>query len=283
MLQGRASNLKVDLAFGILNTPFHWPMTPYQRYLSLKAKVFFHKLKSGEKLIRGPRDYRCYFFTPPGATKRAFVLHGWLSRAEHMTKIIKSFYDQGIEVVAIDLPAHGRSPGFKIYWKDTIRILLDVQNRYGKFDIALGHSYGGGLLLTSTGIANIDDEFEENFYVPQMILMGSPTKVKTPIGRLSKVAAMSETELHRFYEKIIKNDLVSPEHLDGLYLQKNFPTNTEFLCIHSKNDLIIPFSDAEYFSQLGERVQLIHKERLGHTRILNDNSVLDDIHQFICP
>lgn len=257
-------------------------MTPYQRFLSMKAKHYFHKLKSGEKLIHGPRDYRAYFFTPTRAKGRAFVLHGWLSRAEHMTNIIKGLYDQGFEVVAIDLPAHGRSPGYRVTWRDTVNILLDVQKRYGKFDLALGHSYGGGMLLTSTGISNIyPEEFPQNFEVPKMVLLGSPTKVKTPIGRLSKVTALTEEEVRHFYNRIIKNDDVTPDHLDGLYLQQNFPTDTEFLCIHSNNDLVIPFSDAEYFKQLGNRVTLLKKDGLGHLRLLNDQSVIEDICDFL--
>jgi hypothetical protein len=278
----KVANLNLDLTWGLLNTPFKIPMTPHQRYLTLKAKAAFRSLKTGEKLIHGPRDYRCYFFSPKKPVKRVFVLHGWISRAEHMMNIIRDLYHQNIEVVAIDLPAHGKSPGLQLGWKDTVKIILDVQERYGKFDFAVGHSYGGAMLLTSLGISNLGfDEFEKDLILPKLILLGSPTKVDTPVRLLSKITRLNEGQKHKIYQRIISHDQVAPEHLDGVYLQKNYPTKTEFLCIHSINDKVIPHSDAIHLKQLGDRVQLITKEKLGHLKILNNQSVLDDIRQFI--
>lgn len=276
------TNLNLNLAWGLLHTPLKFPMTPYQRYLAMKAKKALRGLKTGEKLIHGPRNYRCYFFSPPNPKKRAFILHGWMSRAEHMMNIIRDLYNQDVEVVAIDLPAHGKSPGIQLNWRDTVKIILDVQKRYGNFDFAVGHSYGGAMLLTALGIANLEyEDFKENLILPKLILLGAPTKVDTPIGMLSRFTRLNPNQREKFYRKVLSHEEVTPQQLDGVYLQKKYPTETEFLCIHSINDRVIPHSDALHLKRLGKRVRLISKEKLGHLKILNNQTVLDDIRQFI--
>ena len=223
-----------------------------------------------------------FFFSPDNPTKRAFVLHGWMSRAEHMMNIIRDLYFQGVEVVAIDLPAHGKSPGVQLNWKDTVKVILDVQQQYGAFDFAIGHSYGGAMLLTSLAIANLEyEDFQENLILPKLVLLGAPTKVDTPVSMLSRLARLNKMQKEKFFKKIINHNEVSPQQLDGVYLQQQFPSNTDFLCIHSINDRVIPHSDALYLKRIGERVKLISKEKLGHLKILSDQSVLDDIRRFI--
>ena len=55
------------------------------------------------------------------------VVHGWMSKSIYMVKIIDQLLQNNYDVIAVDLPGHGRSPGFSLNWSDSVDIILDLQ------------------------------------------------------------------------------------------------------------------------------------------------------------
>ncbi|KAK5649160.1 hypothetical protein RI129_004052 [Pyrocoelia pectoralis] len=85
---------------------------------------------------------------------KVLVLHGRFDNVESFAELIP-LLPQSYRYVAIDLPGHGKSSHFPknidcTYWDFIVAIRLVV--RFVKEDtiILLGHSFGGGLLLTYT-------------------------------------------------------------------------------------------------------------------------------------
>ena len=83
----------------------------------------------------------------PGAPK-VLALHGWLDNAASFIPL--SAHLHGLDLVAIDLPGHGRSahlsPGADYSFVGAINAILDVADALGWERFAfLGHSMGAGL------------------------------------------------------------------------------------------------------------------------------------------
>ena len=83
-----------------------------------------------------------------GRGPRVLALHGWLDNAASFLPMAP-FLD-GLELVAIDLPGHGRSahlpPGADYSFAGTIASVLDVADALGWERFALlGHSMGAGI------------------------------------------------------------------------------------------------------------------------------------------
>ncbi|MCF7221756.1 alpha/beta fold hydrolase [Marilutibacter chinensis] len=83
----------------------------------------------------------------PGAA-RVLALHGWLDNAASFAPIAPLL--DGIELVAIDLPGHGRSahlpPGADYSFPGAVNSVLDVADALGWDRFALlGHSMGAGI------------------------------------------------------------------------------------------------------------------------------------------
>ncbi|MEO6365008.1 MAG: alpha/beta hydrolase [Luteimonas sp.] len=79
---------------------------------------------------------------------RVLALHGWLDNAASFVPL--SLYLQGIELVAVDLPGHGRSahlpPGADYSFAGTVNAVLDIADALGWDTFALlGHSMGAGI------------------------------------------------------------------------------------------------------------------------------------------
>ena len=83
----------------------------------------------------------------PGAPK-VLALHGWLDNAASFIPLSAQL--PGLDLVAIDLPGHGRSahlpPGADYSFVGAINAILDVADAlgWGRFAF-LGHSMGAGL------------------------------------------------------------------------------------------------------------------------------------------
>ena len=85
------------------------------------------------------------------------VAHGYTSSADGMTRYIRHFYEQGYNVLAVDLRGHGRSEGDYIGmgWHDRLDMVEwidEVIERDAQAEIALfGISMGGATVMMTAG------------------------------------------------------------------------------------------------------------------------------------
>jgi len=85
---------------------------------------------------------------PTSVVPRVLALHGWLDNAASFVPL--SEHLRGIDLVAVDLPGHGRSahlpPGADYSFAGTVNAVLDTADALG-WDIfaLLGHSMGAGI------------------------------------------------------------------------------------------------------------------------------------------
>jgi pimeloyl-ACP methyl ester carboxylesterase len=76
------------------------------------------------------------------------LLHGWGSHAARFGSFIEPLRAAGFSVIGIDAPAHGESPGRQ---SDLLRFrdsLAEVLRTHSPVHAVVGHSLGGGALLT---------------------------------------------------------------------------------------------------------------------------------------
>ena len=100
--------------------------------------VFCRRLGHGQTL----RSAACY----GGATKRILLVHGWGSRSDYLAAMIDGLMAGGAEVVALDWPGHGASPGRTLTMPAAVRAIDAAWRHFGGFDVAVGHSFGGASL-----------------------------------------------------------------------------------------------------------------------------------------
>jgi predicted alpha/beta-fold hydrolase len=261
------SRLKVAGAYWLFRTPFPIPLPPSQRKKVKRAESKFNRMLDREVTLKGTRSFRAYSFNPTGK-KRALVVHGWLSRSLYMVELIEALTQSGYHVVAIDLPGHGRSKWGPISWKDSVNAILEAQRFFDGFDLALGHSYGGAMILNSTAIENEVQGIEGYLDVEEIILVASPVKIETAVNLFSNKLKLSKDEVRRLTERVEADAGVPISRLDAVYLQNEYPTQTRIHCLHDRSDTIVPFDDSTYLRELGDRVTLKEFSDLGHLRII---------------
>ena len=244
------------------------------------AKKVFHTLLDREVELEASLKFKVYVFNPD-SSKKALVVHGWMSKSIYMTKIIQKLILNDYMVVAVDLPGHGASPARRVSWKDSVKALLKVQEHFNGFDLALGHSYGGAMILNATGIAHEVSDIEEILKLKNIVMIASPVKIQTAINLFAKKMGLSEYEGDKLISKIEEESGTTVDKLDGVYLQKTDPTATKIHCIHDVNDKIIPFEDASYLQELGDSVSLSRVRNLGHISVIYDSKAMGKLNEHL--
>ena len=199
---------------------------------------------------------------------KALVLHGWRSRTDFMAKLVRSLTEDGWAVAAIDLPGHGQSSGRKLNVKLGVEAVAIVNESFGPFDFAVGHSFGG-VVAVNAAVGGIKG-FEP---VPfrQIAVIASPNSMPElfqSVGRRLGLLPRAQAAFESRVEAVAGNPLETYVMSEQL---KRF--SDDVLVVHAPDDAEVRFADAEAMASAGGHVRLVSLPGLGHRRIIGDERV----------
>ncbi len=198
------------------------------------------------------------------------LVHGWNGRASQMGAIADPLNDAGFEVIAIDLPGHGASPGNTSSLPVSAQALLDAQHHFGPFHATIGHSFGGAASLLA---------ISQGLQTQAAITIGSPSKLEWLLDLYAEFLNFNPAatqKLAKLLEKKLGADIW--QRCD---LEIQGPTlTTPGLVIHDTEDKEVPFYHAEMISKAWS-AQLLKTTGLGHRRVLRDKKTIAAIVNFI--
>jgi len=220
-----------------------------------------------------------YDFAPAGGTRRAprvLVLHGWGSRAAHLSGIIRSLSEAGFRVIALDLPGHGESGGRRLNMATAVRAVHAADQWFGPFAAIVGHSFGGAVAANAI-VGSIKGV--EPVRAGRLVMVSAPSSmpaifrdfsdflnlgVRAQLALAARVHELTGRPLEDF---VVANQLA----------ERPLPA----LVIHAPDDKEVPAAEAESLARAGGHVQLRWAPGLGHRRILADAGVAQSIVAFL--
>lgn len=199
------------------------------------------------------------------------VVHGWSGRATQFFQFIGSLVACGYKVVSFDAPGHGDSEGKQTHIGEFSEIIMHIDQHIGKIKVGIGHSFGGISLLYAK---------KEGLDLDTIVMISSPTigediltgfrkKINASPKTSTAMRKMVQTNFHLDFE-----DITACELIKKIDLKKH-------LIIHDKDDMEVPYQNAEALKEASENAKLLLTKGLGHTRILRDQTVLDTVINFI--
>lgn len=211
-----------------------------------------------------------------GPRRRYLVTHGWGSSMEYMADLVTMLGATGAEVIAVDFPGHGRSGGRHLHMGMAVETIAAARDRFGEFDAAIGHSFGGAALMVSA--SGLLPGFSP--VVPKkLVTIGSPSEMQWLFKDFGKMVGLPAGA-----QQVLEGEVL---RLAGRRL-KEFDAargagrvDRPLLVIHAEDDKEVDPRHARRYAASGEHVRLLWANGFGHRRIVSAAPVLAAVRDFL--
>ncbi len=208
-----------------------------------------------------------------GGERKFLILHGFESSVLNFDQYVKPAIRKGMEVLAFDAPAHGRSGGKTITIPLYRKLIMEINKKYGPINSYLAHSFGGLAL----SVALEDISHDESC---RLVLIAPATETVTAIDGFFSFLKLDPSLRPEFEKMIIRRGGVSSSWYSVCRAMKHIKAS--ILWVHDEEDTITPLKDVKPIMDLGKKnIEFMITKGLGHRRIYNDNNVRKRIAQFI--
>lgn len=244
-------------------------LTPFRYKLPKREKEMDEK-SSQEKLIVPSIDRDIVIYQYGNAPKKILLVHGWSGRGTQLSIMAKELLKNGYSVISFDAPAHGKASGKKSMMPFFVDAVHFVEEKYGPFEAAIGHSLGGMASLKAV---------KDGLNLKKLVIIGtanSITHITKEFARNMKLNDKVAEKMKRYFDNKFGEDM---DTLSGAVSAEevNIPT----MVIHDKDDVDVTVNAAYEINERLEKGELFITESLGHRRILGDPAVIQKIISFL--
>jgi len=261
-LQFIATPLAANFVLKIFQSPLNHTM-PQREKMMYKSAV-----KERLKIPAIDKEIQVYKYGY--SKKKVLILHGWAGRGTQLFTISDKLLENRYMVISIDGPAHGFSEGKRTNLTEFVETVKVMQDTYGPFEAAIGHSFGGMVLLKSTA---------DFLKINKLVILGTANDVRNIIHDLASKLKLKPAVAEYVLKKLQKQFKTNLETVTSAAsaAKINIPT----LVIHDTYDKEVPVSCAHKIRQNLSKGTLLITHGLGHQRILKDNTVQNRIIEFL--
>jgi len=192
-----------------------------------------------------------------GSGPTVLLMHGWEGRPTQFASLIQALVGSGYGVVALDGPAHGRSPGREANVVLFARALLEAAGELPPLHAVIGHSMGGAsaLLASQMGLRS-----------RAMVSISAPSRILGPLRSFAHYMGLPPRARAHFVSLVERHAGIPAAHLDVQRYQLDIPG----LVAHADDDPVVPAADARIIHDAWFDSQLLRLEQGGHQRLLSD-------------
>ncbi|MBK5569188.1 alpha/beta fold hydrolase [Ensifer sp. SSB1] len=209
-------------------------------------------------------------------TKRILLVHGWGSRSDYLAAMIDGLVKGGAEVVTLDWPGHGGSPGRTLTMPAAVRAIDAAWRHFGNFDVCVGHSFGGGSLACAAGGIVCD----VHSHIPKkLVLIGAPSEMTwlfKGFGKILRLSPKAQVAFEGVVERLSGRRL---QDFDAAHVIQARAVPT--LIIHAEDDKEVSADHARRYAAAGPNVEMHWANGFGHRRIVSAAPVITRINAFI--
>ncbi|MGH6807834.1 MAG: alpha/beta fold hydrolase [Ensifer adhaerens] len=267
------------LAFKLFSvTPGRKPKSAKERAALAAAVPVIAKGKPVTLSYAGGWVMARHFVGPRNAanTKRVLLVHGWGSRSDYLAAMIEGLVAGGAEVVTLDWPGHGASPGRTLTMPAAVRAIDAAWRHFGGFDVSVGHSFGGASLACAAGGVVCD---VPGHVAKKLVLIGAPSEMTWLFKGFGKVLRLS-SKTQMAFEAVVER--LSGRRLEDFDAAKILEVRAvPTLIIHAEDDKEVSAEHARRYAAAGPNVDLHWANGYGHRRIVSAAPVIDRINAFV--
>ena len=197
--------------------------------------------------------------------------HGWGGHRAELASFVPPLQKKGFRVASFDAPAHGDSPGIQTNSFEIASAMQALISKVGDPYAIVSHSFSG----LSTNIALL-----RGVKPKRLVFTG-------PLRRLSDAlkAFIQMNRLDEEASEAIKKDVIDKFGQDAweiTSLDIQLPKyEIPGLIVHDRKDNVTPFASGVSIARAWKSARLFSTSGLGHRRILQSPSVINEVVEFI--
>ncbi|MCO6059475.1 alpha/beta hydrolase [Pseudomonas sp. MOB-449] len=192
-----------------------------------------------------------------GSGPTVLLMHGWEGRPTQFASLIGSLVAAGYGVVALDGPAHGRSPGHEANVVLFARALLEAAGELPPLHAVIGHSMGGASALLAS---------QMGLRARAVVSISAPSRILGPLRSFARYMGLPPRARAHFVSLVEHHAGIPAAHLDVQRYQLDMPG----LVVHAEDDPVVPVDEASVIHDAWFDSQLLRLETGGHQRLLAD-------------
>ncbi len=199
-----------------------------------------------------------------GTGPTVLLLHGWEGRPTQFAALIEALVSAGYGVIALDAPAHGRSPGHEANVVLFARALLEAASELPPLQAVIGHSMGGAgaLLATQLGLRT-----------KALVSISAPSRILGMLRRFAHFMALPAQAQAHFVRLVERHAGMPAVQLDVARYRLDIPG----LIVHAEDDPLVPVSEAEIIHTAWFDSRLLRLAQGGHQRVLADPRLIEGV------
>lgn len=204
----------------------------------------------------------------------ALLLHGWGGHAGQMLALADSLGNQGLNVVLLEMPAHGRNAGRVSNLPQFARALEYVAARLTQQGHTLRAVVAHSLAANAAAYAAA-----RALPVERLVLLAPPASPREYTRLFAQVFGLSERTRAAMQARVEAQEAILMPHFEPQAVGPRIDQPT--LVVHDREDPINPFADGLAFAHAIRDARLEPTQGLGHRKLLRDEVVLAKVAIFL--
>jgi len=206
-----------------------------------------------------------------GSGPLVLFVHGWSGRGSQVAALAEPLVAAGFQVLAIDAPGHGDTPGDSTNILECAAVLLEFSRKYGVIHGAITHSFGGMVLAYA---------MHHGMWVERVVCISAPAHVDYLLDGFADTLAIPAvviSDLHRRMDERIGAEFWETTSMVVNVRELDVPA----LIIHDEDDHNVPWEQGKIIATNWPGARFMKTSGLGHGKILRDPAVVAAAVEFI--
>ncbi|WP_460536449.1 alpha/beta hydrolase [Chitinimonas naiadis] len=199
------------------------------------------------------------------------VMHGWGGRATQFHALIEALVADGYQVIGIDAPGHGASPGRQASLLHFAQALTRLLRNEGGVDGLVAHSLGGAAAVYALASHRLP--------VGRLALLAPASDVASYARQVGKVLSLDGEQLQALRQRMETRLGVGWDELNAV--KRSAELAVPGLVIHDRDDKEVSSQSGAAIAAAWQGAQWHQSEGLGHRRLLRDPAVIARVQAFL--
>ena len=205
-----------------------------------------------------------------GSGPTVLLVHGWEGRGSQLGSFVQPLVEAGYRVLTFDAPAHGDSGGRHSTLREFVRAIEAAERASGGLHGVIAHSFG---------CPAVSWALERGLRTNGVCFVAPPASLEMAPDFFGAVTGMTPEAVHAMKLCVARMVGISFEELR---LENYGPRmRTPLYIVHDQDDVDVELANAQRYLEHWPGASLCVTRGLGHRRVLNDQSVLDNVVEFI--